>query len=147
MYCPNAAKPRPPFQQSRHMCVHFLCSCPSSLLVWVPCLDKPALVGDAQAPKVTKDCRTPAHTSPQAQLSRQGTGTKYAGKSQHALEVLTAHQGHQELWNRSPCQPCASQLPVLGNCTCLPSTIEAQPCNVTFLTIKTVVRKIKKDDA
>ena len=27
-----------------------------------------------------------------------------------------------------------------------PSTIEAQPRNVTFLTIKTVVRKIQKND-
>ena len=32
------------------------------------------------------------------------------------------------------------QLPV-------PSTIEAQPHNVTFLTIKTVVRKIQKNDS
>ena len=26
---------------------------------------------------------------------------------QQVLEVLAAHQGHQELWNRSPFQPCA----------------------------------------
>ena len=25
------------------------------------------------------------------------------------LEVLTAHQGHQELWNRSPFPPCAKR--------------------------------------
>jgi len=27
-----------------------------------------------------------------------------------------------------------------------PSTIEAQPCSITFLTIKTVVREIQKND-
>ena len=36
---------------------------------------------------------------------------------QQVLEVLTAHQGHQELWNRSPFQPLH---PILNNCTCLP---------------------------
>ena len=44
----------------------------------------------------------------QAQWSQQGTRTQCAGKFQQLLEVLTAHQGHQELWNRSPFQPCAS---------------------------------------
>ena len=39
MICPNAAKLRPPFQQRQrshhHVCMDFLCSCPSSLVVRV----------------------------------------------------------------------------------------------------------------
>ena len=49
-----------------------------------------------------------AQTSPQPELSQQGSITQCARRIQHVLDVLTAHQGHQQLWNRSPLQPCAS---------------------------------------
>ena len=38
--------------------------------------------------------RKPAHTLPQPEVSQQGTITQCAGKLQHILDVLTAHQGN-----------------------------------------------------
>ena len=38
-------------------------------------------------------------------------------KFQQVLEILTAHQGHQELWNR---RRFPTLCLILNNCTCLP---------------------------
>jgi hypothetical protein len=54
--------------------------------------------------------RKPAHTSPKLTTlyTVQGAVAQCAGKIEYVLDVLTAHQEHQERWNRSPLQPCAS---------------------------------------
>ena len=79
-----------------------------------PCLDKPGLVCAVRYEKV--GCK-PAHTTPQRELSQQGTMTQCAGNLQLVLDILTAHQWHQEpySWRFFPTLRL-----ILNNFACLP---------------------------
>ena len=57
------------------------------------------LTGAIKRRFVAKKLPIPHHNCNRAQC---------AGKFQHVLDAFTAHQGHQELWNRSPFQPSTS---------------------------------------
>jgi hypothetical protein len=57
----------------------------------------------------------------QTNIHTRGTTGQCAGNLQHALAVLDAHQGIQELWNRR--QPCASSYTVAHACLLGPTSV------------------------